>query len=500
MDHTQAYKGISGLGRQEIKLGLERMRELMHLLDDPQDSLKFIHVAGTNGKGSTCSFISACLTAMGYRVGMYTSPAVEDVREQYTINGEWISEEDYAAYVTMLYSVLFGRTSEQALNEPGFKLSEVVSNGSAGVMKDDMPTAFELETALAFCYFQDMQCDYVVLETGLGGSGDATNIVTTTVLSVLTSISEDHLGMIGNNLEEIARTKAGIIKSGVPVVMLDSGDTVRRVMEEVCDRQSSRLYTVNPCDIHMKQNRRLSTYTNKDESAIINTTKGDAVTEDAAIYDYKTHKNIELAASGVYQPYNAALALEALDILGSLNILDGPNHAGKYDPHKAEEAIGKVIVPFRMQKISDDPLFYLDGAHNPHAAIRLKETVELMFPGYKLIFIIGMFRDKDYRAVVRTMAPLASHIITVQTPDSPRALPAVELRDYIMGELRNDPKSYGIGNVDVEALPLEEAVKRSISLAEENKAQGNDTCILAFGSLSYLKYLVDLYYHEMRTY
>ncbi len=490
MDHTQAYNGISGLGRQKIKLGLERMRELMHLLGDPQDSLKFIHVAGTNGKGSTCSFISACLTAMGYRVGMYTSPAVEDVREQYTINGAWISEEDYAAYVTMLYSVLLGRTSEQANNESSFRLSEVVSSGSAGVMKDDMPTAFELETALAFCYFQDMQCDFVVLETGLGGSGDATNIVSTTVLSVLTSISEDHLGMIGNNLEEIARTKAGIIKPGVPVVMLDSGDTVRRVMEEVCDRQSSRLYTVNPGDIHMKQNRRLSTYTNTDESSIIYSTIGDAATEDAAIFDYKTHKNIELAASGVYQPYNAALALEALDILGSLNILDGPNHAGKYDPHKAEEVIGKVIVPFRMQKISDDPLFYLDGAHNPDAAIRLKETVELMFPGYKLIFIIGMFRDKDYRAVVRTMAPLASHIITVQTPDSSRALPAEDLRNCILEESKRLEDGIKLTVEDVEALPIAKAVNRSISLAAEYRDKGDHPCILAFGSLSYLKYII----------
>ena len=472
MDNIQTGNNISVLGRPEIKLGLERMRELMHLLDDPQDSLKFIHVAGTNGKGSTCSFISACLTAMGYRVGMYTSRAVEDVREQYTINGEWISEEDYAAYVTMLYSVLFGRTSEQALNEPGFKLSEVVSNGSAGVMKDDMPTAFELETALAFCYFQDMQCDYVVLETGLGGSGDATNIVTTTVLSVLTSISEDHLGMIGNNLEEIARTKAGIIKPGVPVVMLDSDDTVHKVIEEECSKHNSRLYMVRPKDVVIRKSSR-------------------DFRNSGMMFDYKTHKGIELAAVGTYQPYNAALALETMDILDRFNILESQSHPGKYDPHNVEETISHVTVPYRMQKISDAPLFYLDGAHNPDAAIRLKETVEQMFPGYKLIFIMGMFKDKDYRAVVKTMVPLAEHIITVQTPDSTRALPAEELKSCILEEALGCADGKIMTDADVEALSIEEAVKRSISLAEEYKAQGNETCILAFGSLSYLKHITN---------
>ena len=472
MDHTQDFNGISGLGRPEIKLGLERMRELMHLLGDPQDSLKFIHVAGTNGKGSTCSFISAALAACGYKVGTYTSPAVEDVREQYTINGTWISREDYAAYVTLLYSTLLGRTSEQVHNEPAFKLSEVISSGSAGVMKDDMPTVFELETALAFCYFQDMECDYVVLETGLGGSGDATNIITTTVLSVLTSISEHHLGMIGNNIEEIAKTKAGIIKPGVPVVMLDTDATVLKVIEDECNRQSSRLYTVNPNDIHMNH-------------------------IEPRIFDYNTHKSIKLAASGAYQPYNAALALEAVDILVNLNILDSHVPSRQSDIKKAEEMISRVTIPYRMQKINDDPLFYLDGAHNPDAAKRLKETVESMFPGFRLIFIMGMFRDKDYGEVVRTMAPLASHIITVQTPDSPRALPAEDLRNCILEESQGligaetSEGSYSahLTEADVEALSIEEAVNRSISLAEEYKAQGKDTCILAFGSLSYLKYI-----------
>ena len=429
-----------------IKLGLERMEELMHLLDDPQDKLKFIHVAGTNGKGSTCSFISAILSANGYRVGMYTSPAVEDVREQYAINGEWISKEDYAAYVTMLYSLLLGRTSEQANNEPSFKLSDIVSSGNAGLMKDDMPTQFELETALAFCYFSDMDCDYVVLETGMGGRGDATNIVKTTVLTVFTSISEDHLGMIGNNLEEIAYTKAGIIKQGIPVVMTVNDPCVCKVIQDECVKLNAPLYL-----------------TGQD-------------TEDDM-------RKITINTSGSYQRQNAHLAVKATEVLGQYE------KSLIIDEDKVKEAIASVHMPYRMEKIYDAPLFYLDGAHNPDAAGQLRKTVEEMIEGYSMIFIMGVFKDKDYRQIIRIMAPLADHIITVQTPYTTRALPAEDLRDCILDESRRDSGSSYPGEGDIEALSIEEAVRRSKELSAACTEKGRKSCILAFGSLSYLKYI-----------
>lgn len=458
------------MGDSGIKLGLDRIRELMHMLGDPQDRLKFIHVAGTNGKGSTCSFISAMLTANGYKVGMYTSPAVEDVREQYTINGDWISSEDYALYLAEIYAAMIGRTAEEAFDEPSFRLADKADSGKREKSKESVPTSFEIETALAFLYFYKNNCDYVVLETGLGGEGDATNIVNTTVLSVLTSISEDHLGMIGNNIEEIARTKAGIIKPGVPVVMIENGQTVGRVIEEECRLKGSELYIVQKQEIVSKLSRKTEPASSQAAPDVLVSGLGQ---EDSK----KQDDNIRICAEGSYQADNAALAIKALDVLCSSNA------DLKLDEEKSREALRSVRIPYRMERICEHPLFYVDGAHNPDAAKRLRETLENRFEGYRIIFIMGMFRDKDYREVVRITAPLADRIFTVQTPDSPRALSAEELRQCILEEVTELTES------SVSATGIDEAVTQSISACAEYEEQDTKACIIAFGSLSYLRYI-----------
>ena len=477
-----------------IKLGLERMRELMHLLGDPQDKLKFIHVAGTNGKGSTCSFISAALQANGFKVGMYTSPAVENVREQYTINGEWISEDEYALCMAGIYAAMVGKAAERAYEEPAFNLAQITdtagthsgnvptddlsndniqaddmsaSDNSLGVsLLDDAPTAFELETALAFLYFYRNNCDYVVLETGLGGRGDATNIVNTTVVSVLTSISEDHLGMIGNNLEEIAYTKAGIIKKGVPVVMTRNPECVEAVVKRECDRLGCELYVVGGA-VDDADN-----YTDVDADADTDTYTANSMRKDGSLASETVALNeIELHAKGTYQKDNALLALEVLRVLKKYENIN-------IDKSRSTEAINGVIIPYRMEKICDAPLFFLDGAHNPEAAKRLRETVEQELAGQRIILIMGMFRDKDYRAVIKEMAPFASYIFTVETPDTERALPKEELCACIK-EIT--------GKKEVLACTINEAVESSINKAAAYEKEGNKPCIIAFGSLSYLK-------------
>ncbi len=421
---------INELKNRGIRLGLDRITELMHLLGDPQDKLKFIHVAGTNGKGSVCTFISSMLAANGYRVGMYTSPAVADVREQYTINGEWISASAYADLAARVCAASMGFLSENSINpdeEDAEKVNEI------------MPTQFEYETAMAFLYFSEQNCDLVVLETGLGGRDDATNVVTTTLLSVLTSISEDHLGMIGDDLSEIALTKAGIIKEGVPVVMVSDNEEVAEVIRGECERLNAKLYTVN-----------------EEETPDFN-----------------------LSARGAYQKQNAALALRAVTELG-LNYEDIVINIDI-----ARRALEETVIPFRMEKICDAPLFYLDGAHNPDAVSRLRDTIIEMFKGYTLIFIMGMFKDKDYREAVRIIVPYASFVYTVSTPGSDRALPADELRNSIVFE------SPEMRDRVCACDTIEEAVRESIS-----KASGDDDnehrCIIAFGSLSYLKYVRDI--------
>ncbi|MCR5357541.1 MAG: bifunctional folylpolyglutamate synthase/dihydrofolate synthase [Lachnospiraceae bacterium] len=402
-----------------VKLGLERMRGLMHQLNDPQDNLKFIHVAGTNGKGSTCAFFASMLTANGYKVGMYTSPAVMDAREQYTINGSWITAEDYARYAAKACA------ADVALIAPDNE-------------QTDSPTEFEIETAMAFLYFYDQGCDYVVLETGLGGEGDATNIVTTTVLTILTSISEDHLGMIGNILSEIAKTKSGIIKPGVPAVMISNPPEAESVIRNECEIKGSQLMIVDPKAAETEFN---------------------------------------LKATGTYQKDNAILALKALEVLkaNDKNL--------KLDMKMAIDALNNTTIPFRMEMICDKPPFFLDGAHNPDAARRLKETLTEMLPDHKLIFILGMFKDKDYGEVVRIMVPMASDIFTVETPDNERALNAGELRDCIIKTQGSPDKE------NVKACTIEEAVSQSIAKAGEYIDKGDRPCIIAFGSLSYLKHI-----------
>ncbi|MBR5406798.1 MAG: bifunctional folylpolyglutamate synthase/dihydrofolate synthase [Lachnospiraceae bacterium] len=402
-----------------VKLGLERIQGLMHQLNDPQDKLKFIHVAGTNGKGSTCAFFASMLAANGYKVGMYTSPAVMDVREQYTINGEWITKDDYARYVAKACAADVG------LIAPDNK-------------KTDSPTEFEIETAMAFLYFYDKGCDYVVLETGLGGEGDATNIVKTTVLSVFTSISEDHLGMIGSNISEIAKTKSGIIKPGVPTVMISNPPEAESVIRSDCDKKGALL-------------------------PIVDTKLPEA--------------ELNLKAMGTYQKDNALLALKGLEILKA------NDETLKLDRERNIEAINNTTIPFRMEMICDDPQFFLDGAHNPDAAKRLKETLTEMLPDHKLIFIMGMFKDKDYSKVAEIMAPMASDIFTVETPDNERALNADELRDCII-KIPESP-----GEDKVKACSIEDAVKGSIEIAKEFEQNGDRACIIAFGSLSYLKHI-----------
>lgn len=441
MNFEEAREYITGLQKSGIKLGLERMQGLMHSLNDPQDHLKFIHIAGTNGKGSTCTFICAQLFANGYRVGMYTSPAVEDVREQYTVNGEWISEDEYAVCATLLHD---------AANE------------------DLMPTSYEFETAMAFLYFYRNKCDYVVLETGMGGRDDATNIVKTTVLSVLTSISEDHLGMIGDNIQRIAQTKAGIIKEGVPVVMMENTPEVEKIIRDECRIKGSAMHILD----------RSLIFTHGCEMIY-----GEYICE----FDYKEHRNVRLLLPGSYQKDNAALALEAVDLLSE-----------KYgmtmiDNIRSEEAIENVRIPYRMEKINNDPLLYVDGAHNPDAAKRLRETIEDMFADHRLIFIMGMFRDKDYSEVIRIMAPLAQCIFTVQTPDSLRALPAKDLKDSIVKLFPEFNDGKGRCGKDDKAVVCAEDIKEAVTLsmakADELSLMGNKTAVIAFGSLSYLKYV-----------
>ena len=404
MNYSEAREYVKKCEHKGIMLGLTRMRRLMGIMGNPQDELSFIHVTGTNGKGSTASFISDILSCAGYVVGKYTSPAVEDIKEQYQVNNRWISEEEYSCCVETIKSAI----------------DSMESNG------EEIPTVFEIETAIAFEYFKLRKCDYVVLETGLGGIEDATNVVSTTIMAVFASISEDHLGMIGNNIYEIAQNKSGIIKNKCSVVMMENADKgVEDVIAKAAADNSSDFLIVR---------------------------KSDNITYD-------------LLLEGQYQQDNANLAANACRVLAkaSLNITED----------NIREGLGNTRWPYRMECISKNPLIYLDGAHNPGAAIRLEEAIQTKFSGEKIILILGIFKDKNYDFIVSKLVPYASKIILLELPNKVRTLDITGLYECAA--------KYAQDSTDiVRVKSIEEGSEEAINSIKNNEM------ILACGSLSYL--------------
>ena len=406
-DSTKKYGSI---------LGLESIRNLMQELGNVQEQLHIIHVAGTNGKGSVCAFLSAALTEAGYRVGRYNSPAVFERREVFRIGETMISKEEYAAVFERV------QTACEALKKRGCP----------------HPTVFEVETAAAFLWFYEKKCDLVLLETGMGGETDATNLITHPVCSVLTSIGMDHMQYLGNTIEEIAKVKAGIIKKGCPVVALKQGDSVCEVIKNKAEECGSRCVLVEVPQ-YMQ------------EAPIWGTTLQDV-----------HYGSVHTALGGIWQRENLSLALAVLKLLEESGY--------PITKEAVQSGIAKTIWHGRYEVLQTEPLFIIDGAHNPIAAKRLKETIEKDFTNREIIYIIGVLADKEHEKMLRLLLPGAKAVFTV-TPDSPRALD---------GEiLAKEARKYADNIWHVPDIG--KAVKMAKETAKESDV------ILAVGSLSYLK-------------
>lgn len=406
-DSTKKYGSI---------LGLESIRNLMQELGNVQEQLHIIHVAGTNGKGSVCAFLSAALTEAGYRVGRYNSPAVFERREVFRIGETMISKEEYAAVFERV------QTACEVLTKRGCP----------------HPTVFEVETAAAFLWFYEKKCDLVLLETGMGGETDATNLITHPVCSVLTSIGMDHMQYLGNTIEEIAKVKAGIIKKGCPVVALKQGDSVCEVIKNKAEECGSRCVLVEVPQ-YMQ------------EAPIWGTTLQDA-----------RYGSVHTALGGVWQRENLSLALAVLKLLEESDY--------SITKEAVQSGIAKTIWHGRYEVLQTEPLFIIDGAHNSIAAKRLKETIEKDFTNREIIYIIGVLADKEHEKMLRLLLPGAKAVFTV-TPDSPRALDGESLAKEAQKYADNIWYVPDIGK----------AVKMAKETAKESDV------ILAVGSLSYLK-------------
>lgn len=407
LEKLQAYGSVPGL---------DNIKNLCEKLENPQNDLCFVHIAGTNGKGSVLACLSTVLKEAGYRTGSYLSPTVLDYRERIQINGKMISKKDLCEEFSLLRAAC----------------EELVSEGKPH------PTPFEIETAMAFHYFKDRSCDIVVLETGLGGAADATNIIEHTAAAVFTSISMDHMGILGNTMEKIAKQKAGIIKKGCTAVVIRQQPEAEEILKQECERQQAVFLQADP-----------------------DLAKEKKCTLEKQVFSYKEYKNLEITMTGRYQIANAVLAVEAIRVLGE-----------KGFPVK-EEALRKglltAFMPGRFQVISKKPTVIADGAHNADGAAKLAESVRFYFTNRRIIYIMGILRDKEYEEIIRETCSYAQQIFTVSTQGE-RGLSAYALA----GEVRRYHE-----NVTA-ADSVEEAVELSLLLADK------DTVVIAFGSLSYL--------------
>ena len=425
MNYTQALQYIEYINTLKGSvLGLDSIRTLCDELNNPQDDLKFVHIAGTNGKGSTLAFTSTILTESGYRVGRYISPTIREYRERFQINGSMISQN------------LFTQLLEEVKNA----CDRMCEKGY------EHPTAFEIETALAFLYFERKKCDIVVLETGMGGTDDATNIVKTTVLSILASISMDHMQFLGDTLDKITLKKCGIIKPSVPVVSAKQKEESEIVIKQVCVKNASPLTIIDKTDLS-------------------NIKYG--LTKQS--FKYKGNR-YEIKLAGTWQPDNAILAIEAANILKE-------NGFSKISEESIQKGLIKTEWQARFQVLKKKPLFIIDGAHNEDAAIRLRESIDRYLSDKNKIYIMGMFRDKEVDKVVSTIVKDGLMVFTCQTPNNARALRSVELADIV--------KKYN--NRVTCCDSVDEAVEFATSMCDENSA------IIACGSLAYLGRILDIY-------
>ena len=399
--HSAYWKGT--------KDGLSRTRELLDLLDNPQRGLRFIHVAGTNGKGSTCAMLASILQAAGYKTGLYTSPFVNRFNERIALNGNPISDEDLVDIFERIRPVVDGM--------------------------ENQPSEFELITCAAMLYYKEQNCDLVVLEVGMGGEFDSTNVIETPLLSIITAMGFDHMQYLGSTMAEIASAKAGIIKPDGVTLIYGQNPEADAVFAKTCRQRNNRLIVTD----HSRITDHAHTLRGHDLS-------------------FGPYAHIRLPLIGSHQVKNAAVVLTAVEEL---------KKAGVCIPDSAVyDGMAAVQWPARMELLHEKPVLLLDGGHNPHGFRAAADTLRELFPEEKITVLMGVMADKDHGDMIRALAPLAKAFYAVR-PDSPRAMTDQALAQEIL-------------SLGVKAIPAgtaQEGVNRMLQEAAP------DDVLLAIGSL-----------------
>ena len=408
MDYKEALAYIHGVEFFGSKPGLTRIRELLEKLGNPQKGMRFIHIAGTNGKGSCAAMTASVLKAAGYRTGLYTSPYLYRFNERMQINGKEIPDDVLAEIVTRVKPV-----------------AEAMA---------DHPTEFELMTAIALLWYKQEACDVVVLEVGLGGRFDATNIIDAPEAAVIMNIGLDHTAVLGDTVEQIAFEKAGIIKPGTEAVLFQQSENVTDVVRRRCEELGVPLHVADFSQIKSE----------------FDSLYGQSFSYRGEVY--------ALPLLGSHQLKNAAVVLELVEVLRG--------RGWKLEQGDVEHGLYAVHWPGRFELVSEEPLFVVDGGHNPQCAQTVRENLLHYFPNKRRILLLGILRDKDYAGLTEILDGAADEYICI-TPDSPRALPAAELADFL--------KRYN------KAVAVCESIRDGVSLALD---RSDDECVVrAVGSL-----------------
>ncbi len=410
MDINEALSYIHKTKWLGSKPGLARTEKLLALMGNPHKKLKFIHVAGTNGKGSVCSCLASILRASGLKTGLYTSPYINVFNERMQVNGQMISDDTLCRLVEYIKPF-------------------------ADSMTDDPPTEFELITALAMEYFYREECDIVVLEVGMGGELDSTNVIDSPEAAVIMAIDLDHTAFLGDTVEKVAEAKSGIIKKNTDVIIYDALPTVEKVFADKCQKVGAKLHKADFSKL------------------------GDIdVSLEFSRFSYDGFKNVRLGLVGLYQPKNACVAIKTALVLRSkgYNITDNHIYTG----------LENVKWAGRFEILGKDPVFVLDGAHNPHGMAGTVESLKRHFDGKKIHFLVGAMADKDVSGMMSMLLPLAEDFITVR-PDNDRAMNAQKLCELLIG----------IGAKAESCETVEQGVKRLLEKA------GSDGICACLGSL-----------------
>ena len=410
MTYSEALEYIHSISWTFCKPGLERIRELCERLGNPEKSLKFIHIAGTNGKGSTASMLSSVLIKAGYRVGLYTSPYIYRFNERMRVMGEDIPDETLAEITEYVRPIADSMT--------------------------DKPTEFELITAIAFEYFKREGCDVVVLEAGLGGRLDSTNVITTPILSIITGIALDHTAFLGDTVEKIAFEKAGIIKPGIPVLYGGEDKSAEAVISSVAKANGSDFYTTDYSCLTVSEAK-----------------------ASGSVFSYRERENLEIRLLGSYQPKNASLVTDAVDVLRARGL--------KISESALREGLLDARWRARFEILRTEPTVIFDGAHNPQGIDAAVDSIKQYYKDERIVIMTGVLKDKDYQYIASRLATVARRVFTI-TPDNPRALDAEEYARVISA-------------LGVEATPCE-SIGEALKLGMESAVREN-TVMCCLGSL-----------------